>query len=201
MSAMLNHYLPSNVIPELEALAKSLGLPDFDLLLVADGSGNLADQPAGWACLAYDRRARSVVLHAGAGTCGTNNYAELMPFVQALWHHDTTHPAPRPYTATVLVSDSELTVRCGLGIYTPKANGCLWAAMNWFGHHGYDLHYHHVPRNSNAYHALMDRLAGQARQLIMSLGLNGPRTAEKPSGACPTSAGSEAAVPQGVFSC
>ena len=66
-----------------------------------------------------------------------------------------------------IVSDSELTVRCGNGVYQRKANACLWAAVQWFELNGYLLAWRHVRRNSNAWSALMDSVAGQARRLML----------------------------------
>ena len=47
---------------------------------------------------------------AGAVTGGTNNLAELAPYVHALWFHHQEHPPGGPVRAHV-VSGSELTVR------------------------------------------------------------------------------------------
>src|SRR5437588_12077519 len=117
--------LPAEHVAELEALAAGLALPDFDLLLVGDGSGSVYHQPAGWACAAYDRLKHQITVHAGALTCGTNNFAELFPYVQALWHHHQDHgQAPEAPVAVALVSDSEVTVRCGTRQYSRNANGC-----------------------------------------------------------------------------
>jgi ribonuclease HI len=159
--------LPQESIATLERLAQRLGLADFDLLLVGDGSGTVYDRPAGWACVAYDRRKRSAVLHAGATSGGTNNFAELFPYVQALWHHHQDHDqAPTLPVRVSIVSDSELTVRCGSGRYARRANGCLWAAVSWFEQNGYQLSWRHVPRNSSAWGALTDAVAGRMRLLM-----------------------------------
>ncbi len=68
-----------------------------------------------------------------------------------------------------VVSDSELTVRCGNGRYGRKANGCLWAALAWFEANRYEIRWRHVARNSNAWSALADRLAGVARTSMGSV--------------------------------
>jgi ribonuclease HI len=160
--------LPPDAIHQLEALSCDLGLPDFDLLLVGDGSGTVYHQPAGWACVAHDRRQQQVTLHRGAATCGTNNFAELFPYVQALWHHHQEHrQVPAVPVCVQVVSDSELTVRCGNGLYVRRANGCLWSSVGWFEQNGYQIAWRHVPRNSNAWSALMDSLAGKARRLVL----------------------------------
>jgi ribonuclease HI len=159
--------LPPEAAAELERLARDLALADFDLLLVGDGSGTVYDRPAGWACVAYDRHRRQAVVHAGSVTGGTNNFAELAPYVQALWHHHQGHgPALAAPVRVQIVRDSELTVRCGSGRYARRANGCLWAAVAWFERNGYRLAWRHVPRNSNTWSAWMDALAGTVRCLL-----------------------------------
>ena len=161
--------LPPETIPGLEALARALGLADYDLLLVGDGSGTVYHRPAGWACVAHDIRKRQITLHAGAVTAGTNNYAELAPYVQALWHHHQDHGRDPTLPVRVqVVSDSELTVRCGNGRYARKANACLWASLEWFERHGYCLAWRHVPRNSNAWSAWMDAVGGRVRQMLLA---------------------------------
>ncbi len=174
--------LPRTILADLKALARSLNLPAYDLLLVGDGSGTCVGLPAGWGCIAYDRRERKVVLHTGAVSSGTNNLAELFPYVQALWHHSQGRQQQRasPVRAQI-VSDSVITVNCGNGLYQRKANGALWASIDWFAQNGYSLSWHHVPRNSSPCSALMDSVAGKARKLLLEQQaglLEAERTAE-----------------------
>jgi ribonuclease HI len=159
---------PAEAGPGLEDLARALGIDAFDLLLVGDGSGTVYAEPAGWSCLAYDRIGGSVVLHAGAVTGGTNNFAELAPYVHALWFHHQEHPLGGPFRAHV-VSDSELTVRCGNRQYARRANGALWAAVEWFERNGYRLRWHHLGRATSPWNRLADEVAGRARRLITEL--------------------------------
>ena len=160
---------PVEIMASLEALAEELHLPDHELLLVGDGSGTVYQQPAGWACVAYDRLKPQVVVHAGGLTCGTNNFAELAPYVQALWHHHQDHgQAPRVPVEVAIVSDSELTVRCGNRQYSRNANGCLWAAIDWFETRGYRLHWQHVRRASNSWNVWADQAAAYIRSVIVT---------------------------------
>jgi hypothetical protein len=117
--------------------------------------------------VAYDSRHGKAVLHVGALSVGTTNYAELAPYVQALWFHHQDHglALARPVHVQI-VSDSEVTVRCGSGLYARRANGCLWAALRWFEDNGYALRWRHVPRNSNTWSAWADELASGARRAL-----------------------------------
>ena len=160
-----------DVIANLDALAGALNLSTFDLLLIGDGSGTIYTQPGAWACAAFDRRTGKVRLHAGALSGSTNNLAELAPYVQALWHHHQEHGQdPTTPVRVSIVSDSELTVRCGQGRYARRANACLWAAINWFERNGYLLAWQHVPRNSNVWSSQCDRVAGLARIAFSEFG-------------------------------
>lgn len=62
-----------------------------------------------------------------------------------------------------VISDSEITVRCGNKQYQRRANGCLWAGIEWFESHAYVFQWHHVRRLSNAWNELMDAVAGHMR--------------------------------------
>src|SRR4051794_13151372 len=99
--------LPSDTIVDLESLVKHLSLPASDLLLIGDGSGTTYDQAAAWSCVAYDRRQQQVTLHTGGLSTGTNNLVELLPFIQALWHHHQSHGQLPPLPVSVqIISDS-----------------------------------------------------------------------------------------------
>ena len=163
---------PAEAREGLEDLARSLAIAEYDLLLVGDGSGTVYAEPAGWSCLAYDRIKDSIVQHAGAVTAGTNNFAELAPYVHALWFHCQEHPLGGPFRAHV-VSDSEVTVRCGNRQYARRANGSLWAAIEWFERSGYRLRWHHVARATSPWDRLADEVAGRARRAIA--GVHGPK--------------------------
>jgi len=159
--------LPLEAVGAMEALAATLDCNDFDLLLAGDGSGTTYSQPAGWACVAFDRVKAQVTLHAASQSCGTNNFAELAPFVQALWHHhQDSGPVVKPPLKVTIVSDSELTVRCGNRQYHRSANGCLWAGIAWFEQHGYELTWKHIRRNTNAWATWLDELAKIGRCLM-----------------------------------
>jgi ribonuclease HI len=154
-----------DAIDYLEYVSMGLQLPPSDLLLIGDGSGTVYREPAGWACAAYDRRKQQIHVHFGSLSEGTNNLAELAPFVQALWHHHQDHDqTPQLPVSVQIVSDSEVTIRCGSGVYARRANGWYWASIEWFERNGYDLNWKHVPRNSNPWNAWMDELSGALRE-------------------------------------
>jgi ribonuclease HI len=162
----------------MEALAHSLGAHTFDLALVGDGAGSHVDTPCGWAVTLYERAPRKMWSHHGGAGGGTNNYAELEPFVFALWAYrhvlwayhtgrfgQQNNPVIAP-PKVLIVSDSEVTVKCGRGQYTRRANLPLWASVEWFEQKGYEFEWVHVPRNSNPFNEWADRTAKTVRRLM-----------------------------------
>lgn len=162
------------LLPEVfESLAKELAAEDFDLMLVGDGSGTLVNLACGWACASYYRPSGRTFLHRGGASGGTNNYAELMPYLHCLWAFHTAalkkDPDAKPKAAVLIVSDSELTVNCGKRVYARRANLSLWASLDWFEANGYRLAWRHVRRNSNQLSWLADQTAGLTRKALDGL--------------------------------
>lgn len=161
----------------LTELAASLGAKPFDLMLVGDGAGSFAHTPCGWFVTAYERASGSVWEHHGGASGGTNNYAELEPFVFSLWayrhvlwaYHTGKLPGQGPLSAAprvFCVSDSEWAVKCGNGDYQRKMNLPLWASIEWFEEKGWQFQWAHVPRNSNPFNEKADRQAKLVRKLM-----------------------------------
>lgn len=138
---------------------------------MADGSGMTSDKPCGWACLHHERGRRPFWLYGGTSH-GTNNYAELEPFVHALWLFSSQHPGPRK-VQVVCVSDSELTVRCGNRQYARNANLALWASIDHYERLGYSMRFVHVPRNSNPVNKRADALGRSVRLELEKLAQEG----------------------------
>lgn len=142
------------------AVVRELDLKGFDYVLLGDGSGTSVGSPCGWACFAVDGGG-GVVAHRGGCSSGTSNLAELMPYVLALWHIQSKEMFRKLRIA--IVSDSELTVRCGNREYEKRANCAFWACIDFYEGLGYDITWKHVKRNTNPIHAECDRIAGIER--------------------------------------
>lgn len=156
-------------------LSKSLQLPEFDLLLMGDGSGTQSHLPCGWAVYSYEKSTHSTLRHFGGVNHGTNNLAELAPYVHALWHHHSLRAKTVDFAAkksavrVAIVSDSEVIVRCGNGSYAKNSNQAFWAALEWFTTNGYVLQFFHTRRNTNAVGTAADDLAGRVRKTLLQL--------------------------------
>lgn len=144
---------------------------DFDLMIVSDGSGNTVDRPCGFYAASFEKATGTVREHFGGTNGGTNNYAELAPFLLALWQFQATfNPAGWKREVRVLcVSDSLITVNCGNGKFARNANRALWANLDWYVENGYEIRFFYVPRNSNPINAYADEQAGKVRKSFEEL--------------------------------
>lgn len=158
-------------------LIKELDIKDFDVVLVGDGSGTIYKKASSWACWHYLKSSGSLDLHFGTFSFGTNNFAELIPYVSVLWLDAYTKPAiPRD---VVIVSDSELTVKQGTGEYAKNANGILWSGLDYARSAGYNITWKHVKRNSNPLNAKCDEVAGRLRKEIDGFKLTRLETSDR----------------------
>ena len=113
----------------IKQISNELCLPNYDLLLLGDGSGNSAHTCSSWGCVSYSPLTSKVEIHFGAQTVGTNNFAELIPYLTVLWLDNTEkHIFPRKIQ---IVSDSEVSVKCGNREYNRNGNLSLWASFDY----------------------------------------------------------------------
>jgi ribonuclease HI len=154
----------------MQELIDSMGLQGYDLVLAGDGSGTVADKPCGYCVFAYDRKKNVVRQYTGSLSHGTNNFAELFPYVHAMWHYHAIHYDNREVgrasdaKSVCVVSDSEVTIRQGSGAYYRSCNGSLWEAIKWFENQNYGIVWRHIKRNSTRIHTVADELAGKMRK-------------------------------------
>jgi ribonuclease HI len=153
----------------LNQVSLELNLPAYDLLLIGDGSGTVKDKPCGFACISYDKLRDNIKIHTGALSHGTNNMAELFPYIHAL-QCDILEVGPmdKGNRYVEIVSDSELIVKQGRKIYGRYSNRALWKAIDGFEELGYTIHWNHVSRNSNVLNELCDKLAGEMRKKLLT---------------------------------
>lgn len=137
-------------------------------VIVSDGSGCQASHPFGWFAAIYSWRSRKIKQLSGGGTNGTNNLAEVMPFLHSLWYLESRYPNPEEKRQVLCVSDSLITCQIGNAKQIPRSNVCLWAGINELEKRGlYYLTWKHVPRNSNPINKLADKIAGESRKLFL----------------------------------
>lgn len=158
------------IVEEMQGIAASLGLQRYDVLLVGDGSGTTLQKVGdgcGWHVEGYAPRSKKTWEWSGGVTTGTTNYAELMPYLHALWHLEALLEAANATCrlCVEIVTDSQMTARCGNGGYARNANLSLWAMMAHF-EQKYKIHWNWVPRNSNPVSKRADGVAGKVRRAL-----------------------------------
>lgn len=147
------------MLSNIDELINHLKIKEFDLLLIGDGSGTTIDTPCGWSCIYYEKEKQKIMVLTGTFSNGTNNYAELAPYIHGLWYHSYKN---KPCKVSI-VSDSQLTIRCGTGEYTRNANLSFWASIDFFKKIGYEVSWHYIKRNLLKINELADTLAKNGR--------------------------------------
>jgi ribonuclease HI len=152
-------------VADFRALAEKLLLPSYDFMVVCDGSGTTMFQPCGYYAATHDAGIDNVAEFHGGASHGSNNWAELSPFLLAFANIEQRLTGDTPHVACV--SDSELTVKAAQGIYRRNANLSLWAAYDYFAkEQGWRFTWRHVRRNSNPINNWADHEAGRSRNAI-----------------------------------
>jgi ribonuclease HI len=164
----------------LQAVLDRVRIREWDLLLIGDGSGSGWDGAAGWASTLINRWTRDRFVFFGGANVGSVNFAEMMPYFQALiWYHNHAgkdEVKKRGLLNVHVITDSAVTVNHGAkaaqpGQELPKVpQRALWAGMRELGHMGYCLHWHWAERSTNSLNFLADLIAALARRQILLLG-------------------------------
>lgn len=162
----------------LHVLLDDLGIKNWDVLLVGDGSGSGWEIGCGWGCTILDRVTRTRKLVFGGGNTGTVNVAELMAYVHGMmWYashlgKDLKRSNPAKVIKVHIITDSAVIVNQGGKVRDHSvegvANRALWAAMNDIARQGYSFEYHWIERLSNELNWAADQLAGVARLSLRS---------------------------------
>jgi ribonuclease HI len=157
----------------LDEVLKSLGVTQWDVAIVGDGSGTAWGEPCGWSSILHERKSSLRKCFNGGFSHGTNNLAELIPYLQAmLWYangpgkkrlHDLRMLDHNKVLTIHIVTDSEITAKQGNGEYNRKANREIWAAIDSFCDRGYRFYWHWLGRSKTGLNILADYLAGNSR--------------------------------------
>ena len=156
---------------KLQALLDRLDIQQWDVLLIGDGSGTRWEFPVGWAVILVDLVKGHRKLLTGAMNTGTINAVELFPYLYALrYHYYCLYKGklPRPYQVHI-VSDSQITVYGGRGIYARKKNKDLWCMLDFWLTQGYNLTWHYVAAHvvdEPESHSYADAMANWSRKTM-----------------------------------
>lgn len=166
---------------DVAALTHFLGIENnWDLILLGDGSGSQPDLPGGWACFGVELQQaaceRTVVFHEpvwGAVSAGPINLMESMAY-WAFLHHFHYYGGGRELCKktrlkTHIVTDSEWAAANMSGKGRTKYHRELVTVFSMYHDWGYQLHWHHVNRETILLQSLADRLSAQAREYVLAV--------------------------------
>lgn len=159
---------------EFRNLLRLYDVTDWDYVIVGDGSGSTWKRAAGWGALVFDRQQPGHDVFVGNVNRGTNNFAELMPYVQTLLYladcEDRRHRAgqPRRFAKVVIFTDSSY---CAGGDKTTLKGThiALWAGIHAMKRAGLVLTWKLVPRATDDFNRLCDVLSKSQRRIAESV--------------------------------
>ncbi len=151
-----------------------IGIEDWDILLVGDGSGSNYNYACGWGCVSVVRETFGRECWTGCMSKGTVNLAEMMAYIQPLSCFASREEARRKEKGAFcrilnvhIVTDSEYVRAQGAsGDVLPRRNGAMWRIFEDFTRKGFILNWHWIPRDSVELNAFTDLLSKAARKLI-----------------------------------
>jgi hypothetical protein len=160
--------LPETSLDGIRHLAAELGISDWDVILVGDGSGSGWTVPTGWCCVLIDRVAKRRQKFYGGMNFGTSVMAELIPYVQALsYYHERRSRLGEAGPCRVhiitdalpIATDGQALLRGGKSLLDLKSNQPFWGALAAFGQLGYRIAFHHLPRSTTVLNLYADDLS------------------------------------------
>jgi len=160
----------------LDDVLADLGVTDWDVVLVGDGSGTGWSKACGWAAVLHDRATSLRQVFLGGLNHGTNYLAELLPYIHALlWYtrgpgksrlHERIMRQPGSCLMVHIITDSEILASQGNGKAGRKENEELWLALDRMASKGYKLVWHWVARDRLGLNQLTDHMSRESRLTI-----------------------------------
>ncbi len=157
----------------LPLVLDGLGISDWDVLMIGDGSGSGWNIGIGWAVTVIERARNGRKLLWGSWSSGTVVIAELMAYVHGLaWYeHNMAGAARALLRKQVLnlhvITDSETVVHQGNNVVGRQKMLPWWACFGNFLRLGYTAKFHHVPGHDRervlGLNVLTDHLSRAAR--------------------------------------
>ena len=163
----------------ISQLIQRLGNPRWDLLIVGDGSGSGWDKACGWAATLIDNTRHARRFFYGAMDCGSVNFAESMPYIQALTWYDQHHGKETlrelGFLNVHILTDSQVIATWGtqamqLESELPRKQLAIWSAMRELRRVGYHCTFHWAPRLTTGLNWAADIMAGISRVEIERAG-------------------------------
>lgn len=131
---------------EFAKLIKDNQLEGLDFIIIADGSGSTLSKPCGFWSYIYDKYQDKVFSLGGSLTHGTNNLAEIMPFIHSIFYLKNGNFLIQDRDI-LCISDSEVLVKQGKDIY--QKTSMMWSIIDSFGEQYCSIEWKWMARNSN----------------------------------------------------
>lgn len=150
-----------------EVLLERLGIKNWDLLLVGDGSGSHWGKECGWGCVSVERETLHRRVWFGAMNDGTINLAEVLAYLQPLTWYTSQELAKRKQGHKIelkqvhVLTDSAYTANSSADL--KSHNAMLWQLFKQFASQGIMVQWHWVRRESVDLNLFADQLSKEAR--------------------------------------
>ena len=161
---------------KLQEVLNRFRIAQWDVVLVGDGSGNTWNAPCGWSAVLLDRQTRGRRVFFGAANTGSINFAELMPYLQALAWYDNNYGSDRIRKVGILqvhvITDSQVIATEGNRVFAgerlPRSRALVWGSMTALRTCGYAIQFHWAPRATLGLNWMADCLAGLSRRTLIA---------------------------------
>jgi len=159
----------------LQQLCQRLNLHTWDVLIIGDGSGTTWDRASGWACVLIDRYLSARRDFCGGVSLGSINFAELMPYFQALLWYDHFYQAAwkarQSFLRVTILTDHKALVDQATQAADdkrplPAAQEPLWAAFRQLLRMGYLITFVWQPRDTSDINRACDILSKDCRKTV-----------------------------------
>lgn len=153
---------------------KAQQLPEWDVILIGDGSSSKWEVGAGWGCTLIERKTGHREVFWGGMNLGTVPIAEIMAYVHAmLWYSAELERRSKTHqkTRVLVICDNKPLMQQGeqlvRGSRTPgslDSNRALWRALIGYQQEGFAFHFHWIERVTIALNRYADTLASVSRR-------------------------------------
>lgn len=164
----------------LDDVLHLIGNPKWDLFMVGDGSGSGWGSACGWSAILIARHNTSArrIFYGGMDN-GSINFAESMPYMQALsWydhHYGKAQLQKLKSLRVVILTDSQVVATWGASAMqdpivaskVPRSQYGLWSMFRSYRDLGYQFDFRWAGRMTTQLNWAADLVAGLSRRAVM----------------------------------
>lgn len=162
-------------------LLLTLGITEWDYLIIGDGSATRWTHEAGWASWLLAREGDLCQHFHGGFSCGTNIVSELMAVVHPLLYLSGTNQ-PLSLRRLHVLTDCEYLTQAGPHREARKKNRELWTVVDAMRQRGLRIAWHWIPRDTLIVNRYAHDAANLSREAMKTVGAVCPGIASKHRG-------------------